>query len=275
MSITKKWLSLSLVAMFVALVANSAVASITPSDFIRGINELEDDDFEGAILASPPTLELGDVVYGIYRIQSLNDPFTATPIASDPAGPGTTFTGRFATTVTSKAAGGSGFLYGFGAVTDPVWDGLFGAGTRSSSSTAVSVHQDSTTPRIVVGDLTSPDGPLLFEFGFVGPGTMWTADVNTDDFSAGSLDGDFELALNEISNSTFIDLDTHDFLGLGVKTDLQGAGTFEQFGPGAGGLTPIRSDTNFYVNVVPEPISAIVWGSLALLGTASVRRRNR
>lgn len=277
---------------FAALVAltfgNGAFASITIGDLQNGINYLEDDDFEGAILANGSTLEVNDVLFGLFQIQTLYHdagPGTGTPVASNPVGPGTTFTGVFATLVTGKTANGTGWIYDFGAVADLTWNTLFPSNPRTSSDTAIKVYEDSTNPRIVDGVLTSADGIALWEFGFDAsdPDVFWQSTSPTDDPSlltqeagfGGLGPASFGLILNETANFTNLTLLPHDFFTptTGADGQLQGFGSIWA-GPG-GGLTPLRSDTDFVINVIPEPTTFVVWSVLGMVSATAIARKQR
>lgn len=262
--------------------ARLSMASITTGDLAPGVNWLEDDDFEGGILRNGTTLEVGDTLFGIFQIQTLydyNDPNNPIPLASNPVGPGTTFTGIFASTVLTKSPGGAPYSWTFGAASDAVWDGLFGVGSRSSSDVAVKVFQDSSNPRIANGNLSSPNGLPIWEFGFVGAGTNWVASGPSDnpllltEFAnpiTGALGPvNFGIALNQVSGSP---LAKHDTLNFGVPTHLQGFGSV--WAQGGNAVTPLRSDTDFFI-ATPEPATVAVWGALALIGGgfAAARRR--
>jgi hypothetical protein len=280
--------------MLIASLPAIAFASITPSQFVPGIiNRLEDDDFEGGILAGS-TLEEGDILFGSLKIQALYAP-PANIISNDST---TTLTAMFALEVDVKGGAVGAFTYDFKPVSVATWALIFDApnSVRNDPNTILMLFQNSNDPAYV-DDIDPNSGSdygaatYLAEFGFLGADPtdptlgFWHAETPTDDpLAIPTNSGDLAVGLFLLDNAMSVGLELHDALdftntmfgGTDVSYHIEAAGNFwtNQF-PSDPDSMPLISDGDFFIlPAVPEPVSAIVWlGLTSLLVGAFGRRR--
>lgn len=272
-----------------AVLLTPSMLSASILDTLTGgvVNELEDNDWETGVLASPPDVNAGDTLFGGFSIQGLRVPPFAAGITNYPDGNGNTFAGIFLNKVlTESGGGGAAASYTLGAGTAADWEAAFPTLFNATNTGLYdSLYGDPAAGTMIIVFEHSPLVPgtnptpsavnMLWELGFTGAGgsatggEFWTADTTTDLIIAG-LHGSVELAVNttKLGNAPATFLQPHNFLGAfdpsytGL-TDLQGKGTFDFTGTTVPGY-PITSDTDFYILPVPEPHSAVVWGVLGV-----------
>lgn len=288
------------------------------------INQLEDQDFETLVNNTgtpgapnylfPPfdgagdpdtTLDVGDLLTGIFRIQALNldsplfDNTYPTEVYSAGVGaPPNTVTGVFVVEVLDKAFNGTDeYTFDFAPAPDAAWTYL--GLTRDAANTMFRFFDDSTDPFLTLNPaglslanlttvLSSANGPMIWEFGLDtgdvigdGDGKFWRALTNTDDVTQiNPQAGSFTFGLEVTAYGTGARLLPHDELDdLGFTSDgpvqLQGEGAFQGLSTDPTNETPVITDTNFYVLPdVPEPGTILMWGGMmAGIGIAALRRR--
>ena len=277
-----------LAALFVVPIpsANAGVISLLNT----GSNSLEDDDFE-IIQFSGDNVSVGDRLFGVFRIQAVNE----TAISDGDA----TFTAVFAAEVTGvTGAPGAATNIEF----SPLQSGGADAATTEFAAFTSSLGVTTTSPTNDSSVIVLFDHP---DFGVTDQGALpdLGAAVDTFDETAGATflaefgDGggvfDFStsgdpgvdvltnLILQGFSSSNTLNFDVLvDNPGDNVEFgDLFGTGSFSPQIPVQIGADPgqfqIATDADFtlFARVVPEPTSAIAFAGL--FGLSFVRRRRR
>ena len=139
-------------------------------------------------------------------------------------------------------------------------------------------------PTIADGITSATEGIRLFDFAVDNFFTATTLDLigGTDDptnlLAIDNLftSGDFTL----VDNNSGLELLEHNFLGpdngFFNPSHLQLSGTLEPSGPGAAGAFGIVTDTDVFLQAVPEPMSAFSFvGLFGLAGLSGFKRRRR
>jgi hypothetical protein len=275
-------------AMLVIMLAIPATASATSilSQFDTSVTHLEDNDWEFIQGDGDNLLEIDEFLVGMVQIQKLNHTssvYTFTPVA----GVDTTLTGIFflQVTATSLVCDGTGCTYTFGAPDAAEYAALalaYGLPGRVDTDSVGIIFNDSSNPfvdpaagsRTLALD-TASDGTPVWEVGLDIPTNFWTAVTNTNNITAiNPLTSGFGGSLN-VTNyyAGAPQLTPHDFVGFGVLGDVQLIGKFEPLTGGAGANFQAQTDTDFYVQAVPEPSTICLLG-LGLISAAVVSRKN-
>lgn len=267
------------------------------------VSKLQDMDFELLIVdtggqdGGPNGLvDENDLLMGVWQAETIwaeagniltqKQPFGA-------AGGDANFTAFFAIQVATVAQDGSNFNYTFTSPTEAAWDFLvseYGAPSRANDDTVLLVYDDSNPSNISpwwlqIGDAgtvagikstiaSATDGTLVWQFGFNQEGDeFWHATSNQQDID-GDLDVSYEAGLNLTAG--LANLIAHDYLNfssdpIGSPVDYQ----IELSGDSEGTFTNgwLDTDTDLYVNAVPEPASLLVWAAFAGVGAAYAARR--
>ena len=120
---------------------------------------------------------------------------------------------------------------------------------------------------------TAADGTLLWEVGLTGqPGEFWTATFFQLPNQFFVL---FGAALNVTAQWAGPELAPHDWLGFGVETQIQLAGTADA--KASGRWFDVGTDTDIFLKPVPEPTTGAVFLGLGAVafGLSVLRRRRR
>lgn len=250
---------------------------------------LEDEDYEAIVDSDTSgTLTNGDIFVGMFTMSSIDGHNTALAGAS------------FSGIIVAKVTNISGSTVTFGAVSSSEYTALVsgtntGLGgtslsnlpTRMSTNSAIIVFDDTSGDPFIDADgsgsdfagindalTTATDGVRVFEFGFTGT-TQATAIIG------GGVNGtgySFQIALNTTYNGTGLSLvpvisSVSTVPGL-PNADLLGSGATA---PGSPGDFPFRTDTDLFVNPLPEPASLtlLALGCLGICGAGYRTRRSR
>lgn len=310
------FLKLSCAILLFGNMAVTADAGAT-SHLVPGqVNQLEDDNFEVFIdkTNSPTTLDPGDLILGVIRIQAIQSPPNTLPAAYTPGGADETITGVFLLEVASvvNQAGGSpdgvdNTIVFFKPVEDTDWSSLTGLNLPSplDPNTMLIVYDD-----VIVNDLAT--GPTLqasidsfvgssvvYEFGFEGgdfsdgvsdAGEFWAAHgaLGTDTVGGqlGSIRNIINLNLLEhlggplLQDHTYLSTDAI-LEGFAVDAGVTFTAAAELQAEGtitnAGAGTPwqFATDTDAYVQaIIPEPSSFVLFG-LGAIGLVGFGLRRR
>jgi len=267
------------------------------------VSKLQDMDFELLIIdtggenGGPNGLvDQNDLLMGVWQAESISADATDITTLNQPVGGvggDANFTAFFAIQVATVAQNGSNFNYTFTAPTEAAWDSLvsdFGAPSRANNDTVLLVYDDSdpgnTSPWwLQIGDATkvagitstiasATDGTLVWQFGFNQEGDeFWHATSNQQDIDE-DLDVSYEAGLNLTAG--LANLIAHDYLNfssdpIGSAVDYQ----IELSGDSEGSFSNgwLDTDTDLYVNAVPEPASLLLWAAFAGVGAAYAARR--
>jgi hypothetical protein len=275
------------------------------------VSLLQDEDFELLIIDTGPGLDGvlgttddaanglvddGDVLMGVWRAEAIwadsSDPNTGKTPAGGVGGDAN-FTAFFAVQVGSVLQDGTAFKYTFGAPTVANWSFLeseYEAPARADSDTVLLIYDDSNPGNVypywlAVGDATTQagitstvksatDGTLVWQFGFNQEGDeFWYATSNTKVIGP-TLKVSYEAGLNLTGGiSNLIGHDVLNFsldpIGLAVDYEIELQGSSE--GLFTNGW--LKTDTDLYVNAVPEPASLLIWAAFAGVGAAYAARR--
>ncbi len=280
----------------------------------KTVNKLEDVDREGAVLGADNTLDVGDYLFGVWRIDFVED---VDPSSGGQIYPTTrTITAVFAVQVAAKKTQeDGGIAYGFNPIADnTTFDTLTdrsgaGASGRTSSNTIAMVYLEDfdgsppppfgANPAMKdVGD-TGDNASEIYEWGFA-PVTydtnqdnlgvdsltyFWVADATTDDFTAvsiGSVLYAASMAMLDRASEAF-ELLPHNYLkGItrddftfpDVSTQVQLLGQTDGQFDSTKTLQ-VPTDTDIFIKPLPEPSSLVGLASALLAGTFVWRRRRK
>lgn len=289
----------------------ASLASVQNQFYQPGVTELEDQDYE-VLLKNPnngggaTVVEVDDLFAGVIKIQALNDKTNPLAPSVNLQGSTETITALFLIKVASST--GNGIVDGspttidFAPATQAEWTSVFGAGgtfdisasftpTLSSTGTMIFAFQgvefddanENAATTTAAFDSFVSGGELLYEFGLTGGADeFWKtfgtdADVTTTVTTTGAQN---RFALDITKRHAGLPLREHDFLGTISPNNLVPDGNFT--GPTHIQLTggfqsgsaafPIGTDSNLYLEAIPEPTTLAVWGGLIAMATAGLAR---
>lgn len=234
-------------------------------------------------------LDNGDVLFGIFKIESIGDanaPRIPTPSPGQPE-----VTGVFAAVVaTTTDVGGLGIIFDYTFRPYGAFEGLYGTGAMAALFEGGSGFNAALTP-LSSSITTASDGTLLAVAGFTGAGGTaganegWSARTFTDSLAAASgygtsSFGSYQASLNLTNPAAFAPLHLSKsqvspfgsgFTQLSVNGQLYG----KQSGiPAAGWPLGDSTDIFFEVHPIPEPASLLLWtGLAAFAGFRGYRRK--
>ena len=289
-----------LLVCFASFVAPAAQAGILG---INGPTQLEDDDWESQVKdgGTLGKLDVGDILLAVVVIQKSSPVLGVQNLALDgslTSGANTSYSSS-TKTITGisiiRVASVVSTLLGFGAefsfvgATAAEW--LLYSGLVVTDGVAAILYEDPisfpaehiTFTSVALGIATATNGSMIAEFTPV----AWKAnsvDLTGDPTDPLKIDVlDFVAGLNT-SNPIFAPhniladpdfaptLDVQAFFaGIG-PTDLQIQGSL---GTGAKGGFQLATDSDLYVNIVPEPASFAIFGLMTLGGIAYRRRQSK
>jgi hypothetical protein len=250
-----------------------AMLEVTRLNTISGINTLDD----GSTSTDP----------GVANYDATTDTFTAVSllVANDPiiSGDEATYTFRAATAADWLAYTG---------LSDVDVGTMLVLFDDPPPPVGSDPHADPDTGTILGDIATATEGTRLWEFGFTGPlgaaaaGEFWIAETEADGGGDPTdindiTDLDFLANINLIDPNSGLPLVPHNALGdpdisgtpliasLFTPAHLQLQGNIET---GDSGDFDIRTDTNLYLQPIPEPISVFVWSCLLGLAALITRR---
>lgn len=292
------------IALLISTPSQGAIELLFPNV----VNKLEDNDWDSIanVAGSSTTLDVDDILFGMYEIQRV-----VNNVTNDPNNPTTTtFTGVFAQAVLTKTGPGGGqftggFRFTFRPLTVAEYAGLVAAlpamPARSDPNTILFVFDD---PEDVAGPPAGPfvdpsngsintslgtatNGTLLWEFGFDDGDETFVADADTD-VLASTAALDFRAWLNLThtypagSGVAFSDHLTipAPILGGGpaitaVLSELQIRGGLEDGGNPGDFAIPTDTDVFVLPHIVPEPSSMTLLLGLSALGSIGFGLRRR
>jgi hypothetical protein len=289
----RRYLGISCAAMLVVALSAQGVLAMSPlaTNLLYNdgatITQLEDNDWESLVDDGDGVVEIGEILYGMFEITDVRDVSPGTqgvqPRQSE------MFAGVFVTEVArvlppQKYIGGA--TYVMKPASAAAWTSL-GLAAPVSANTMAVIYSDPDGPQLMVDPATgnvasslatATNGTKLWEFGFAGggndPAEFWTGD--TDSPSILNLEElTYKAALNVTEAEPAVSgivLGDHNFKNWRAPTQLQFTGGMEST---AAGDFRIRTDSDFYVKVVPEPatVAYLLFGAVALGFGALVRRK--
>jgi hypothetical protein len=287
-----------LAAMLVVVVSAQGVLVAAPlaTDMLFKdgvtITQLEDNDWESlkevAGIGTPNVVEVGEILYGMFEVTDVWD-----------ASPGTQgvqsrqadmFAGVFVLEVAQVLppqvyVGGATFV--MKPAPAAAWTGL-GLAAPVSANTLAVLYSDPDGPQNMVnpaalggvaGSLaTATNGTKLWEAGFAGGGNdpteFWIGDASSQNI-VNLQNLSYRASLNVTQAEPVVAgilLGDHDLLNLGVLAQVQFTGAKENL---SAGNFQIRTDSDIYVRVVPEPatVAYLLFGAIAMGFGALVRHK--
>ncbi len=277
----------SIALLLVSAFAYNAQAGILSPLVGLGPIQLEDDDWETQITGTGDgRLDVGDKLLAVIQIGQSLDLNGATIQTYSPST--ATITGISVIKVKTLVVNGAVATYTFEGLTSAEWLGLGFAGV--SDGTAAILYEDPASApgnhidfsTVANGVATATEGLKIAEFSIVSAGG-WEAtsvDLTNDptnvskidilNFRAGLVTNDNRFGLhNTLSTLGQTADDQAFFLGLG-DVDLQLTG---QIGQGPKGGFALRTDSDLFVSIVPEPSSLAVFSLLGGLALGFRRRK--
>jgi hypothetical protein len=287
-----------------AVTANGSILS----GLRAGLSALEDNDYEVALTGGDLTVDVGDSLLAIAEFPAFADHLTGTDYANfTPATKMVTAVSLATVTVKTDLTGGLGisFRFDLGAAPPAAWAALgvpgIPAGTVfavfedpvSPPGTPAGGHIDNTA--VPAGIVSASEGALLATFGFTPGGSppefflartfdaAGAADVITSitaltvygglNYTAPPAAGVPPLAAHNFLGSPASGVPLADKALFTGPTILQLQGSLGSISPGAWAIT---TDTDGYVSrIVPEPMSAVIWASIAAIVCGSAWHRRR
>lgn len=267
----------------------SAEAGVV-GNLIKGLNELEDDDFEthikfGGTVSSPGAssiVEEDDYLVGVVRITNfITAGFDPGDTFGDP-----TLTFLFAAQVDTAVMNGAGdWDFTFNPLDAADWTALGMPVTPDNDGVFGILYDDPDNINEKEDDLATAlataNGTKLYEFGFTGKaGETWqatTSSNDTDDAGLGGF-GSFGAFLNVVERFAGPELIPMPidlfFPGAPGEADLAIVnGGLRGPGTTVGDGFDIQSDADFFLNAVPEPNTLAVFATIGVVGLVGRRRR--
>ena len=289
----RRYLGIGLAAMLVVALSAQGVLAVNPlaTNLLYNdgttITQLEDNDWESLVDDGDGVVEVGEILYGMFEITDVRD-----------VSPGTQgvqprqaemFTGVFVTEVAQvlppqKYIGGATYVMKPAAAA--AWTSVGLAAPVSANSMAV-IYSDPDGPQLMVDPATgsvatslatATNGTKLWEFGFAGggndPSEFWIGDADSPSI-VNLQDLMYKASLNVTEAEPVVSgiiLGDHNFKNWLAPAQLQFTGGMESK---SAGDFQIRTDSDFYVRVVPEPatVAYLLFGAVALGFGALVHKK--
>jgi hypothetical protein len=275
--------------------ANAAIAT-TLLDPSAGVQFLEDNNWEQIqnTTGSPLLFDQGDIVYGMQVIQTVNS--GATSLTSNVPFTGETFTAIFVARVRADASISEDLSpINFEAVDAATFASLTGFAPTGTGTISVVFSDAFTGAPVNAVDPGDPGGTTsaiqtavgtpLWEFGFTGAGGTAAGDelfvTEINEANLGAFDSSdivrFYAGLNvthQYPDGIPLE-DVNNLAALGLApAQLQFQGVTDEALP-AGSNFAFGTNTNFYINAVPEPSTTMALAGMIGMGIVGLVIRRR